>query len=209
MTEAQTLVLVRHGETAGNSSVRYHGHTDVPLSEAGRAQMRAARGALQHRFSGRPAPVFASPLSRAVESARLLTAGDGEVITIDEFREIHFGLFEGLTVEEIRDRYPDDYQRWTCEGTAPDFTFPAGESRRAFTARVERGLERTLALCDRRGMSGGAYVLMVAHRGVIRTIVKRLTGAEPSVELGSIQILRRDSAWRAANLDLADHLRTA
>jgi len=201
----KTLVLVRHGETEGNSRVRYYGDTDIDLSALGRAQMRATRSALRSRWAGLPGPVFASPLSRARDSARLLIDEAGPLTTIEEFREIHFGLFEGLTAEEICDRYPDDYRRWTSDRLAPDFTFPSGETRRDFTARVERGLERMLALWDRSAETG-AYALLVAHRGVIRTIVNRLTGAEPIVELGSIQILRCDSNWYPTWLDLVDHL---
>ena len=205
MTEPTILVLVRHGETDGDSSIRYHGITDVQLSALGRRQIGAVRTALSGRFATPPALVFASPLRRALESARLLADGAREVTSVEEFREIHFGLFEGLTADEIRDRYPDEYRRWLRERGAPDFTFPAGENRRDFTARVERGLERTLHLSDRDAALGG-WILLVAHRGVIRTIVSRLTGAEPSVELASIQILHRESAWRAAHLDLVDHL---
>jgi broad specificity phosphatase PhoE len=202
----KTLVLVRHGETEGNSSVRYHGDTDVKLSAFGRAQMRAVRGTLQSSLPGLPGPLFASPLSRAREGAQLVVDDACPVTVIEEFREIHFGLFEGLTAEEIRDRYPDEYRRWTRERLSPDFTFPAGENRRAFTARVAKGLETMLALWDRTA-APGAYALLVAHRGVVRTIVTRLTGAEPLVELGSIQILHHASDWRAAHLDMVDHLR--
>jgi broad specificity phosphatase PhoE len=48
--------------------------------------------------------------------------------------------------------------------------------------------------------------LLVAHRGVIRTIVRKLTGQEPVVELGSIQIVRFDDGCHAEMLDLIDHL---
>ena len=68
------LVIVRHGETVGNSSIRYYGRTDVALSELGRRQMCATRKALAQRFGGIAdpasfAPIFASPLSRAHEGA--------------------------------------------------------------------------------------------------------------------------------------------
>lgn len=125
---------------------------------------------------------------------------------MEDFREIHFGLFEGLTAEEIRERYPEQHRRWTRDRLAPGFTFPAGENRRAFSARVEHGLRRMLAFWDRSAATDG-YAVLVAHRGVIRTIVNRLTGAEPVVELGSIQILHCDSDWHPARLDLVDHLR--
>jgi broad specificity phosphatase PhoE len=208
MTEPATLVLVRHGETQGESSIRYHGSTDVELSDLGRRQMDAVRAALDARFGAAPGLVLASPLSRALEGARIVAGSACSVTPIEEFREIHFGLFEGLTAEEISRRFPDEYRRWMSARGAPDFAFPAGESRRGFTARVERGLELALRLVDRK-IAPDAWTLVVAHRGVIRTIVRRLTGAEPTVELGSIQILQRGSGWRATHLDLVDHLDSA
>jgi broad specificity phosphatase PhoE len=83
--------------------------------------------------------------------------------------------------------------------------YPAGESRADFTNRVERGLERVLTLWTPRN----ADALLVAHRGVIRAIVRKLTRQEPIVELGSIHILRFDGIWRAEMLDLTDHLNDA
>src|SRR5271156_3931854 len=190
------LILVRHGETEGESSIRYHGRTDVALSELGRAQMGCAGRAIQtRRDSKRFARIFSSPLVRASEGARIVA---GTPMMIDEFAEVHFGLFEGLTADEIRERYPDDFARWDADRLAPGYTYPQGESRAAFTDRVERGLERMLALWTR--LDDDA--LLVAHRGVIRAIVRKLARREPTVELGSIQILRFDGGWHADKLDL-------
>ena len=133
------------------------------------------------------------------EGARIVA---GTPMMIDEFAEVHFGLFEGLTADEIRERYPDDFARWNADRLAPGYTYPAGESRAAFTDRVERGLERMLTLWTPR--EGDA--LLVAHRGVIRAIVRKLTHQEPVVELGSIQFLRFDGGWNAEVLDLIGHL---
>src|SRR5260221_4158555 len=106
----QSLVFVRHGETVGNSSVRYHGRTDVELSESGRMQMRAARRWLQTHFdSPRFAPIVTSPLCRALEGAAIIAGVDNPIVKIDEFAEVDFGRFEGLTAEEIKSRYPADF----------------------------------------------------------------------------------------------------
>ena len=201
------LVLVRHGETEGESSIRYHGRTDVALSELGRAQMRLAGRALEtHRGGGSFARVFSSPLVRASEGARIVAGDSAPLLTIDEFAEVHFGLFEGLTADEIRQRYPDEFARWNADRLAAGYTYPAGESRAAFANRVERGLERILALWTPRGDAECDDALLIAHRGVIRAIVRKLTRQEPIVELGSIQILRFDGGWHAELLDLIDHL---
>jgi broad specificity phosphatase PhoE len=201
------LILVRHGETEGESSIRYHGRTDVALSDLGREQMRLVRGAIEARRGGADfARVFSSPLTRATEGARIVAGDSSPLVTIDEFAEVHFGLFEGLTADEIRERYPDEFARWNADRLAPGYTYPGGESRAAFADRVERGLERMIALWTPRGDAQGHDALLIAHRGVIRAIVRKLARREPIVELGSIQIMRFDGGWQAELLDLIDHL---
>ena len=200
------LILVRHGETEGESSIRYHGRTDVALSDLGRAQMRRAGRAIEtHRRADNFARVFSSPLVRASEGARIVAGDSAQLVTIDEFAEVHFGLFEGLTAAEIRERYPDEFARWNADRLAPSYTFPEGESRAAFTDRVERGLERMLALWTPR-IDADDDALLVAHRGVIRAIVRKLTPKDLVVDLGSIHILRFDGDWHVEALDLLDHL---
>jgi broad specificity phosphatase PhoE len=200
------LILVRHGETEGQSSIRYHGRTDVALSELGRAQMRAARGAIQQHHGHLDFDhVFTSPLIRASEGARLI-AGDSAVPSVlEDFVEVHFGLFEGLTAEEIRERYPDHYAQWNADRLAATYTYPGGESRAAFTERVIRGVEKMLRVWQPEA-DAESTALLVAHRGVIRTTVHHLTGHQPNVELGSIQIVELDGAWRPVIVDQVLHL---
>ena len=147
MASPVRLVLVRHGETVGHSSIRYYGRTDVALSELGRRQMRAAREWLAARDGASGfAPVFTSPLVRAAEGARIIAGRDAAAVAIEEFAEVDFGLFEGLTAEQIAERYPEEFYRWNANRLAPDFVYPEGESRTAFIARVARGTARMLAL---------------------------------------------------------------
>jgi broad specificity phosphatase PhoE len=200
------LVLVRHGETEGESSIRYHGRNDVALSALGRAQMLAARREIELRFGDTKFDhVFATPLSRAMDGAKLIV-GAASIITIEDFTEVHFGLFEGLTKEEIQRRHPIEFERWRADPLAPAYTYPEGENRAAFAQRVERGLATTLKFIAAGQRSERERALIVAHRGVIRTVVGALTGAHPVVELGSIQILARDSKWRPLVLDFVAHL---
>jgi len=222
MSAPMRLVLVRHGETVGHSSIRYYGRTDVALSDLGRRQMRAAREWLAARDGASGfAPVFTSPLVRATEAARIIVGRDAAAIAIEEFAEVDFGLFEGLTAEEIAARYPEEFRRWNVNRLAPDFVYPEGESRAAFVARVARGTVRMLALWEalrqeaRAGGRTGSNALLVAHRGVIRAVVRQLTGVlEPHIDLGSIHILEQEPndadlrtvRWRPAALDLTEHL---
>ena len=201
------LILVRHGETVGNSSIRYYGRTDLALSDLGRAQMCAAVGWLQTKFGCNYfEPVFTSPLARATESVRLIAGSSVTPVQIAEFVEVDFGLFEGLTAQEISERYPDEFQQWNRDRLALDYTYPGGESRTAFTGRVNRGIDRMLALLNDLPQKRDA--LLVAHRGVIRTITQRLAGVAPQIEIGSIQLLRMNSVgeWQIEILDLTEHL---
>ena len=195
-----TLILARHGETVGESSIRYHGRSDVALSELGRAQMRAAARALRG-FSFDH--LFSSPLKRAHEGAQII-GGDQTVHCLEEFREIDFGWFEGLTAGEISSRYPQEYVRWRTDRLLAHYAYPGGERREDFRARIERGTERMLRTWNPEQHGGNA--LLVAHRGVIRTLLCLLIGAEPAVELGSIHILENAGRWETRSLDDVSHL---
>ena len=181
------IVLVRHGETDGESSVRYHGSTDVGLSERGRSQMDAAARVL----GGLPvALVVASPLKRSWRGATIVSGGAPIRLEAD-FREIDFGRWEGLTAEEIRARDPVLYEDW--QAGAQGFEYPGGETREAFRERVGRGLERLLE-------DDAHSALAVLHKGVIREIVRRLVGEAPARDrpaLGeSIVVTRRpEGGW--------------
>ena len=164
MSRLRRLVLLRHGETDGQSSIRFHGKTDVALSKEGLAQAHTARHALCQEVFDR---VVSSPLQRAWASALIVTAG-APVELESNFREVDFGRWEGLTAEEIRARDPALYERWQAK--EPDFEYPGGEMRAHFQARVLAGLARI-------EHSPSDRVLVVTHKGVIRTIALQLLGA--------------------------------
>src|SRR4029453_15490025 len=111
------------------------------------------------------------------------------VLLVPEFREIDFGRWEGLTAQEIEAQDPVLYRTWREH--APDFEFPGGERRAAFRERVVKGLA-TLA------HTGAENALVVAHRGVIRTLGDHLLGsplAKPP-EPGGIGSFPRDGGAR-------------
>ena len=139
MPELSRIVLVRHGETVGRSSIRFYGSTDVALSAEGCAQMRRAARAVVGKGVGL---VVASPLGRAWKAATIVAPGL-PVRLEPGFREIDFGRWEGLTREEIEARDPVLYRDWQA-GT-PGFEFPGGERRASFRTRIRIALEGLLA----------------------------------------------------------------
>ncbi len=180
---------MRHGETEGESSIRYHGSNDVALSAVGRAQIERLRPKVSaHRFTA----VVHSPLSRAVTSAQVLA----EVLPppappMDEradLREIDFGAIEGMTDGEIKAAMPEWHRAWRAGETDG---FPGGDSLSEFDARV-RAAVRAVVQDHPRG-----DLLLVAHRGVVRVAAEVLldlpAGKGPTVDLGSLTVVRTGS----------------
>jgi broad specificity phosphatase PhoE len=181
------ILLVRHGETNGASSIRYFGSTDVELSAEGREHMVQVGASLAAR---RVELWLASNLRRSWVAASIVSRGVPVRIDSD-LREIHFGQWEGLSREEIEARDPVLFQDW--QAGAEGFEYPGGEARGAFRARVGRALERILA-------SRGSTAVGVLHKGVIREIARQLTGEPlPKDEppLGGLLALTRiaGGAW--------------
>ena len=164
MSGLRRIVMIRHGETLGNSHERLHGAADVALSEEGRAQMRAAAHGLHQEVFDL---LVASPLRRSWQSAALV-APCAPVQLLHDFREIDFGRWEGMSLEEVRAADPVLYQDWKAR--APGFEYPGGERRAEFRERVGRGLAQIEE-------SGARSALLVLHKGVIRAIAEQLLGA--------------------------------
>ncbi len=191
------LILVRHGETVGQSAVRLYGATDLALGPVGEQQMARVGAALGHHALAR---VFTSPLQRARRSAELVLAGNAHAVpvveVIEDLREVNFGAWEGWTVAEVEARDPENFRRWQTEGTG--FTYPGGEARPAFVARIRAAVDRFLATLSRE--EPASPVLGVLHKGVIKVILAHLTGlpvgevSSMRLPLGSIHRLQHSHA---------------
>ena len=104
------FILVRHGETTWNAEQRIQGQLDAELSPLGREQ---ARRVARHLSPEPFAAIYSSDLSRARETAAVVAAQIGVAVQLERgFREASFGEWEGLTVAEIRARFPEEYRLW-------------------------------------------------------------------------------------------------
>jgi broad specificity phosphatase PhoE len=148
-----TILLVRHGETDWNAERRVQGHTDRPLNETGRAQARALADELADE---RLDAVYASDLARAYETARVVAdAHSLPVETLPELRERDFGSWEGMTDEEIFERYPE---------TRDGGSWGDAETRDELEARILPTMSRIAA------QHPGGRVLVVTHGGPLRVM---------------------------------------
>ncbi|BCJ51264.1 bifunctional RNase H/acid phosphatase [Actinoplanes sp. NBRC 14428] len=161
---ATRLILVRHGETALTKQGRYSGRGDVPLSDEGEAQAMAAAGRVAG-ISRDVAAVVSSPLRRCTRTAELIAAelGGVTVTVMPELIECDFGDWEGLSFAEVRERWPDEMDRWLdSTSVAP----PGGESFQAVSKRV-RG-----ALATLRSAYPSSVVVVVSHVSPIKLILR-------------------------------------
>jgi probable phosphoglycerate mutase len=166
---ATRIFMVRHGATVLTDEDRFAGVTDVELSEEGREQARRLAERLTH---AKITAIYASPLGRTVETARILAAPhDFEVQTRDGFREISHGHWEGMKRRDVEEKFPDEIAEWEKD----PYTFAplGGESGLAVTARA------LPALIDLVRDHPGEKILVVSHKATIRLLLSSLLGFDP------------------------------
>ncbi|MEU5362672.1 bifunctional RNase H/acid phosphatase [Streptomyces sp. NPDC005925] len=170
-----TFVLLRHGETPLTPQKRFSGSggrggSDPSLSDAGREQARKTAAALARR--GTIQAVVSSPLARTRETARIVADRLGLEVAVEEgLRETDFGVWEGLTFTEVRERHPDDLNAWLADPDAEPTG--GGESFTATAARVAAARDELVAAYP------GRTVLLVSHVTPIKTLVRLALGAPP------------------------------
>lgn len=174
------IYLVRHGETEGAEVRRYKGSIDVPLSGNGLEQIRRVSAFIRAEVLKRTgagsssglagggdaalAAVYCSDLVRAVKSAEIIAGPHGVAPEIvPGLRERSFGLWEGMSFDEIRQRYPAEFDAWA--GNPLKFSPMGGESTLEVRRRVLGALEKIIE----RHPEGS--VALVAHGGVNRVIM--------------------------------------
>jgi broad specificity phosphatase PhoE len=160
------LYLVRHGATQLTAEDRFSGADGVELSDIGRSQA-AKLGERLQRDEIRA--VYSSPLSRAVDTARLVATECGcQVETRDGLREISHGHWEGLARSDVEARFATEYAAWEAD----PFTF-APEGGESGVAVLARALPVVRDVVTRHA---GERVLMVSHKATIRLLISSLLG---------------------------------
>ena len=160
------LYLVRHGQVADGHTDRYHGNNDIGLSDKGVRQFED----LAAQLTGVDlAGVYASDLTRALTGAEIISRGrEAPLQIIPEFREVHFGVWEGLSFTEIAERYPAELEARFRDLTS--FRIPGGESLLDVSSRVLPRLNELIAQHFEKAF------IIVAHAGVNRVILSEALG---------------------------------
>jgi broad specificity phosphatase PhoE len=182
-----TVYLARHGESDWNAANRFQGHSDRPLTEEGRRQAEALAELVAAENVD---AIYSSPLIRALETARIVAARTGlEVIELDGLREVNTGSWSGLSREEVRERFPEGFERWIAGGSG-------WEDGETYEEMAERTLEAVSRIAE---AHPGGRVLVVSHGGPIRAIqaaangmdiheYRRLKPVEPNARLSAVAV---------------------
>ena len=167
--KATTIFLVRHGETPLTPHKKFSGSGPLnpELTQEGLAQAELVAKAIARL---NPEVIIASPQNRTRQTAEAISRLTGLPINFDEmWIECGFGIWDGMSIEEVQEKYPADYHAWVSStGFAP----PQGESYDSVAVRIDEGLEKIVA------MYPGQRVVVVSHNGTIKTAAKLVIGAQ-------------------------------
>jgi broad specificity phosphatase PhoE len=166
---AQRLVLLRHGRTAWNAERRFQGQADPPLDEVGRAQAYEVAALVA---AIRPARIVTSDAQRAVATAEIVAEACGLRAEIEpRFRERSLGHWEGLTRDEVEQRYPDEFAEWV---SGQDVSSRGGESRLEVAARAR-------AAFDELDVDG--LLVVVTHSATAMALTSDLLGVSQEIHV--------------------------
>lgn len=160
------LYIVRHGETQWNKEEVFRGRKDVPLNETGLRQAERT-GAF---FSDKKVEaVYSSPLQRARQTAGAICRSTGAGLTLDDaFLDMDFGPWEGLSLVDVRLRYPQEFETW--RKFPHRFRTPGAETLTQVLRRIKGGLRR---------IEGQAndVVVITTHRVICKLLALHFIGA--------------------------------
>jgi alpha-ribazole phosphatase len=167
MTPATRIYLIRHGQVAGHDQPRYNGQADVGLTDVGLEQYHV----LKERLAGNPiSACYTSDLSRCAIGAKIVCDRFGiEPVRRHELRELNIGVWEGLTWQEIAQRWPMEWQARLND--LVNYRVPQGENLLDVEARV---MPVIAEIVERHK---GQEILVVGHGGVNRIVLLNAIGA--------------------------------
>ena len=164
------IILIRHGETDWNREQIFRGRIDVALNEVGLAQAGAVKESLKDVKIDR---IYSSPLSRAFETASVLSENRGLEVEIEKgFIDIDFGKWQGLSHEKVKEEHNGIYEIWLAE--PHKVVFPEGESLEDVSKRSMEALERVIE------NHLGETLAIVSHRVLNKVLLCAILGLKLS-----------------------------
>jgi len=196
------LILIRHGETIWNTQLRMQGSLDSDLTTKGESQIKA----LGEWMKEVPFDyLYCSDSGRARKTAEAISKYTGHTLNFDKrLREKDLGIFEGLTSEEARERYPETFKLFKTAGV--NYVIDQGESTQQL---LERALEAIEKIRIRHPQK---VAVLVTHGGVVRVLMKHVLGVPLDAptqfmisNTGIFRLVWREK-WIVAEMGAVPHL---
>jgi broad specificity phosphatase PhoE len=202
MMTVKRIIFVRPGETDWNRQVRWQGWVASPLSTHGKRQAERLANYVRHIAM---TVLYTSDLVRAVQTAEILSGTLGFAPVLDErLRERNIGDWQGLTIDEMRAWYPDQYQQLLTD--SENYRVPGGESRADVRKRMVEVFNDILK------QDKGETIGIISHTTAIHALLADLipggTGKEVAVSNTSVTTiaLEEKGKWRLVASDDVLHL---
>lgn len=152
------VILIRHGETDWSYQKKYCGFSDIDLNEKGRQQARELHKRLNKEKINE---VYSSDMKRTLQFAEIVFK-DVPIKEMVGLRELNFGIFEGLTYQDLMKKYPQTYGKWLEKPL--NIAVPQGESLHSMAQRVRKALRRIVS------HNSNKTVAVFTHGGPIKVI---------------------------------------
>ena len=203
MQSKTEVILIRHGETEWNLSGRWQGHADSPLSTRGIQQAEA----LGQRMLKETLDCFySSDLERARHTSSLVGGpSERNPEFMESLRERDLGVLEGLTTEEMKVEYPQEYKSFRNDG--PEYQVPGGESFKQFYDRCSGALEEVAS------RNPGKKIGVVTHGGFLGAIFRYVLNIPLDAERNFVllncslnRLEKTESGWNLVSWGDVAHL---
>lgn len=166
---ARHVLLLRHGRTAWNAERRFQGQADPPLDDVGRAQAYEVAAIIAALA---PDVLVCSDAKRATQTAEPLATVTGLRMKVDaRLRERSLGHWEGLTRDEVAQRYPDEFADWVSGGDV---------SRRGGETRAQVAVRALAAFAD---LPDVASAILVTHSATAMALCNALLGIDQGLRV--------------------------
>ena len=196
------LILIRHGETLWNTQLRMQGSLDSDLTPKGVSQIKA----LGEWMKEVPFDyLYCSDSGRARKTAEAISKYTGHTLNFDKrLREKNLGIFEGLTSEEAKERYPETFHLFKTAGA--NYVIDQGESTQQLLDRALEAIEKIRLRHPQK------VAVLVTHGGVVRVLMKHVLGVPIDAptqfmisNTGIFRLIWRDK-WIVGEMGAVPHL---
>jgi broad specificity phosphatase PhoE len=192
-TAGQRVLLVKAGATHWDEAGRVQGVTDLPLTVGG---ISGVRGMIAGLCDARLGGVFCGPDESSVQTAQMLReARGGKIHVVPELSEVDLGLWEGLRLTDLEERFTRSCQRWFEDPSS--VTAPEGESLLALRERFLPALERAVAKSRPRAP------IAVVLRPIVLALARCHLQQRPCSELWQLVWNAPASVWVQTGVEVA------